>query len=179
MKKGILIAVAAAVSLCGMAQKEITGEVLKQLQDGYREQLQSPQGASMRALHNAIGSNKLKSLALNHDNRADKNTYFNTSVKTVGITDQKSSGRCWLFTGLNVLRQKMIARHGYDTFEFSQIYLFFSGERWGHIYRSRRLGEQVWLGAERCDARKFPEQQHIGVQQTSEIKVAPVWHQSA
>lgn len=125
MKKGILIAVAAAVSLCGMAQKEITGEVLKQLQDGYSEQLQSPQGASMRALHNAIGSNKLKSLALNHDNRADKNTYFNTSVKTVGITDQKSSGRCWLFTGLNVLRQKMIARHGYDKFEFSQIYLFF------------------------------------------------------
>jgi bleomycin hydrolase len=46
-------------------------------------------------------------------------------VKTKGITDQKSSGRCWLFTGLNVLRAKMIDKYELPGMEFSQSYLFF------------------------------------------------------
>ncbi|MBR0393904.1 MAG: hypothetical protein IIX04_02215, partial [Alistipes sp.] len=36
------------------------------------------------------------------------------------ITDQKSSGRCWLFTGLNVLRAKMIDKYDLPGMEFSQ-----------------------------------------------------------
>lgn len=42
-----------------------------------------------------------------------------------GITDQKSSGRCWLFTGLNVMRAKMIQQQGLGSFQFSQSYNFF------------------------------------------------------
>ena len=42
-----------------------------------------------------------------------------------GITDQKSSGRCWLFTGLNVLRAQMMAKYGLSEMEFSQNYCFF------------------------------------------------------
>ncbi len=52
-------------------------------------------------------------------------THFSDKVLTKGITDQKSSGRCWLFTGLNVLRAKMIDRYDLSSFEFSQNYLFF------------------------------------------------------
>ena len=42
------------------------------------------------------------------------------------IHDQKSSGRCWLFSGLNVLRANFAREHK-DTVrvEFSQVYLFF------------------------------------------------------
>ena len=46
-------------------------------------------------------------------------------MKTKGITDQKSSGRCWLFTGLNVLRAKMIEKHNLASMEFSQNYCSF------------------------------------------------------
>jgi bleomycin hydrolase len=52
-------------------------------------------------------------------------THFSDRVKTKGITDQKSSGRCWLFTGLNVLRAKMIDKYELPGMEFSQSYLFF------------------------------------------------------
>ena len=52
-------------------------------------------------------------------------THFSDEVKTKGRTDQQSSGRCWLFTGLNVLRSRMIANHNLGEFTFSQNYLFF------------------------------------------------------
>ena len=52
-------------------------------------------------------------------------THFSDRVKAKGITDQKSSGRCWLFTGLNVLRAKMIDKYDLPGMEFSQNYLFF------------------------------------------------------
>ena len=52
-------------------------------------------------------------------------THFSDRVRTKGITDQESSGRCWLFTGLNVLRAKMIDKYDLPSFEFSQNYLFF------------------------------------------------------
>lgn len=81
--------------------------------------------ASDRAIRNALSVTDVKSLALSQDNQAEIDTYFSNSVPSKGITDQKSSGRCWLFTGLNVLRSKVINRDKLDGLEFSQIYLFF------------------------------------------------------
>ena len=46
-------------------------------------------------------------------------------VKSRGITDQKSSGRCWLFTGLNVLRSQMMAKNNLGELKLSQNYNFF------------------------------------------------------
>ena len=40
-------------------------------------------------------------------------------------TNQKSSGRCWLFAALNVVRREMCDKYELDNFEFSQSYLFF------------------------------------------------------
>ena len=81
--------------------------------------------ASDRAIRNALSVTDVKSLALSQDNQAEIDTYFSNSVPSKGITDQKSSGRCWLFTGLNVLRSKVINRDKLNGLEFSQIYLFF------------------------------------------------------
>lgn len=81
--------------------------------------------ASDRAIRNALSVTDVKSIALNQDNQSEMNTYFSHSVPSKGITDQKSSGRCWLFTGLNVLRSKVINQQKLDGMEFSQIYLFF------------------------------------------------------
>ncbi|KAJ2768428.1 bleomycin hydrolase [Coemansia nantahalensis] len=41
------------------------------------------------------------------------------------ITDQKTSGRCWLFAGLNLLRQGMMKEYNLEELELSQPYLFF------------------------------------------------------
>ena len=62
-----------------------------------------------RAIHNAIAANSIDRLAVNAANKNNFDTHFSHKVKSKGITDQKSSGRCWLFTGLNVLRSQMMA----------------------------------------------------------------------
>ena len=78
-----------------------------------------------KAISNALAGTSIATLAINADNAAMIDTHFSDRVKTKGITDQKSSGRCWLFTGLNVLRAKMIDKYGLPGMEFSQSYLFF------------------------------------------------------
>jgi bleomycin hydrolase len=79
-----------------------------------------------KALKNALFTLDINKLAVNSDNATSFDTYFSNQVKTKAVSDQKSSGRCWLFTGLNVLRAKAIDAHKLPAdFQFSQNYLFF------------------------------------------------------
>lgn len=78
-----------------------------------------------RALRNALAANGINTLALAAVNPASTDTYFSDKVESKGITDQQQSGRCWLFSGLNVMRAKAIARFGLGSFQFSQNYCFF------------------------------------------------------
>lgn len=80
---------------------------------------------SDKAIKNALNTTSIAVLAENSANLAMIDTHFSDIVPTKGITDQASSGRCWLFTGLNVLRARMIAEHDLGAFTFSQNYVFF------------------------------------------------------
>lgn len=62
---------------------------------------------------------------VNNDSKNNFDTYFSNKVNSKGITNQKSSGRCWLFTGLNVIRAQVIAKYNLPEFELSQNYNFF------------------------------------------------------
>ena len=64
-----------------------------------------------KAIHNAIAGNDINKLAVNNDSKNNFDTYFSNKVNSKGITNQKSSGRCWLFTGLNVIRAQVIAKY--------------------------------------------------------------------
>lgn len=77
------------------------------------------------ALRNALAGTSINQLATRADNPDQFDTHFSNEVPTRGITDQKSSGRCWLFTGLNVMRAQMIKEQGLGEFQFSQSYNFF------------------------------------------------------
>lgn len=81
--------------------------------------------ADDKAIRNALAVTPIPTLATNAENAAMIDTHFSDRVRTKGITDQQSSGRCWLFTGLNVLRAKMIDKYDLPGMEFSQNYLFF------------------------------------------------------
>ncbi|KAG7281436.1 hypothetical protein CRUP_029885 [Coryphaenoides rupestris] len=52
---------------------------------------------------------------------------FQHSIPTEGkpITNQKNSGRCWIFSCLNVMRLPFMKKFNIEEFEFSQSYLFF------------------------------------------------------
>ncbi len=97
----------------------ITPELLSRISEGYAG---TPE---QKAIRNALAANPLSALAVNAENLAMMDTHFSDVVPSEGITDQKSSGRCWLFTGLNVLRAKMIDEYGLGAFYLSQNYLFF------------------------------------------------------
>ena len=78
-----------------------------------------------KALGTALSTSDINALTRNASNPAAQNKYFSNYVKSKGITDQKSSGRCWLFTGLNVMRAKMIEKYKLGEFKFSHVYCFF------------------------------------------------------
>ena len=108
-----------SVSSSIMAQTEITDEMLSD----FREK--TVINGADKAVRNALAANDIRDIALNQDNQVEMNTYFSNSVPSKGITDQQSSGRCWLFTGMNVLRSKMINEHNLVGMNFSHVYLFF------------------------------------------------------
>lgn len=122
MRKSLIFtALALATSLAGFAQENggISPEMLSRISRGYAG---TP---SDKALRNALAGNSINILASNAENAAMIDTHFSDEVKSKGITDQKSSGRCWLFTGLNVLRSRMISKYDLGAFSFSQNYVFF------------------------------------------------------
>ncbi len=77
------------------------------------------------ALMNAITHNDIKKLAESRSNDGAINHYFSNKVEVNGITNQKSSGRCWLYTGLNTIRPMVQEKYNLSDFEFSQTYNFF------------------------------------------------------
>ena len=122
IKKVALSTVALACVLGATAQSKdggIDAKMLNKLRSGYTA------SAEQKAVKNSLASTSIATLAINSENLAMCDTHFSHKVKTQGITDQKSSGRCWLFTGLNVLRAKMIETHNLAGMEFSQNYCSF------------------------------------------------------
>ena len=91
------------------------------------------------AMYNAITNNDIKSLALNRDILREHNEVFSHKIKAKGVTNQKSSGRCWLFAGLNVMRPAVIEKYKLSDFEFSQNYLAF----WDKMEKANCFLEQI------------------------------------
>ena len=121
MKK-ILIGVGLMATLTMGAQTKdggITSQMLQQIEK------QNAPTASDRALRNALASNAIDALAKNQQNAGAFDTYFSVETKKQSITNQKSSGRCWMFSGLNVLRANFAKRTDSLTVTLSQDYLFF------------------------------------------------------
>uniref|UniRef100_UPI00307979C6 C1 family peptidase n=1 Tax=Phocaeicola coprophilus TaxID=387090 RepID=UPI00307979C6 len=127
MKKHITLVCLAALTLTVQAQQGgISNEMLKQIQSSYKNT------SADKAIRNAIGGTDIRKLSLNQENQQGLDTDFSIKVESKGITDQQSSGRCWLFTGLNVMRAKAIARYNLPSLEFSQAYSFF----WDQLEKS-------------------------------------------
>ena len=130
MKKLFLFIFSALCVLGVQAQSAnggITPEMLSKIKSSYQN---TPEN---KALRNAIVANDINKLAANADNSTAFDAHFSNKVNSKAITDQKSSGRCWMFTGMNVMRSKAIAKHNLpDDFQFSQAYTFF----WDQLEKS-------------------------------------------
>ncbi|WP_297123377.1 C1 family peptidase [uncultured Porphyromonas sp.] len=99
------------------ADGAITPELLQKLQQA------TPKAPAERALHNSIVQNGM--VLANAELMTPPDDHFTYRVPTKGITDQQRSGRCWLFTGFNVLRAQFIKDNNLGEFYFSHCYSFF------------------------------------------------------
>ena len=98
----------------------ITPAMMQQIKKAYGN------SSSDKALRNILVTNSPAKLALNHENATAFDSHFSNRVESKAVTDQKSSGRCWMFTGMNVLRNKAIRQYNLPAdFQFSQAYTFF------------------------------------------------------
>lgn len=121
-KKNLFLSFAFAFSAVAAAQTAgggLTPQIISEIQ---KSQKMTP---ADRALVNAIASNSIDNLAQNHANAGEFDTYFSVETPKQSITDQQSSGRCWMFSGFNVLRSNFAQRTDSLTLELSHGYLFF------------------------------------------------------
>ena len=132
----IFVCLSYMLTLSAMAQTKDGGISPQMLQ---KIQQQSEPTATDRALRNALAANSIDLLAKNQKTAGELDTYFSVETKKQSITDQKSSGRCWMFSGLNVLRSNFAKRTDSLSVELSQDYLFF----WDQLEKSNLMLQGV------------------------------------
>ena len=119
MKKTLFTAALGAIALSAGAQ-QITESDLKDIQSSF------VMDASTKALQNIITNEaNLRKLSLNREIQGETDHYFKYRVDVKGITDQQQSGRCWMFTSMNVLRPSVMKQFNIKEFDFSHNYNYF------------------------------------------------------
>ena len=76
-------------------------------------------------LRHALTKNSIYELANSQDNAPEMDFNFDIDIKTLSATNQKASGRCWLFAATNVCREVIAQKLNLGSFELSQSYLAF------------------------------------------------------
>lgn len=122
MKKQKIYSLAVAICMTATVNAQTGGISSKMLGEIQTQNKMTP---AENAIANAIAANSIDNLAQNRNNAAELDTYFSIETPKQTITDQKSSGRCWMFSGMNVLRANFAKRTDSLRVEFSQAYLFF------------------------------------------------------
>ncbi|NPD32394.1 C1 family peptidase [Eggerthellaceae bacterium zg-997] len=88
---------------------------------------------------NAVTAKGVRAVARVPERAAQNTTVFDVEVKAGGRTDQKRSGRCWMFASLNTMRMRTIERFGLKDFELSQAYPLF----WDKLEKSNWFFENI------------------------------------
>ena len=78
-----------------------------------------------RIAMDAVTKNGVNNAAVRFENAREMRHTFNISLEQGDITNQKQSGRCWMFAALNTMRFRIIKKLGIKTFELSQNYALF------------------------------------------------------
>ena len=92
------------------------------------------------ASRNALIKNDLANVALNWENFSQINHNFSNLIKKeLPATNQKASGRCWGFAGLNLMRLQVVDSLNLNTFEFSQNYFMF----WDKLEKANYFLENI------------------------------------
>ena len=89
----------------------------------------------------ALSSNNATDILTSRTARISDTQTFNVKIPFEGapVTNQRSSGRCWLFASTNVFRVALMRRYNLKEFQLSQAYLFF----WDKLEKANYFLEQI------------------------------------
>lgn len=76
-------------------------------------------------LMHAVARHDIMDAAYVNSGREATEFQFEVNLKTLPVTNQKKSGRCWIFSALNVLREEVAKKCNLEKFELSQNYIAF------------------------------------------------------
>ena len=96
---------------------EITDELI--------DRLHAYSDTARTVARNAVAHAGVESVAVDRDKVVGTPTVVSHKVDDWTVTSQKKSGRCWLFSSLNLLRSTTRTHLGLKNFEFSQNYVLF------------------------------------------------------
>ena len=99
--------------------KDITFENLNKYEESFNN------NKSYKILKNALSKNNLTDVIYDNSSNERNIFKFEEEIKTLSVCDQKASGRCWIFAGLNVLREIANKKINAAEFELSQNYIAF------------------------------------------------------
>ena len=88
--------------------------ITKELMNRFKERFYNDSTSTVIA--NAIAKNGIEASSINNDIFRFHNFKFSDSVKKAEITNQKKSGRCWMFASYNVLKLKVMEKLNLKTF---------------------------------------------------------------
>lgn len=94
---------------------------------------------SAKVAQNAVTGNNVASVSLRRDLVQEVDFTFSTKLDDWKATNQKSSGRCWLFATLNLFRPGTMKKMNVKEFEFSQAHIHF----WDKFERSNHFLEAI------------------------------------
>lgn len=115
------------------AQK-ISESELKEIQSSFVKD------ANTMAIRNVLTNEKsIKDNTQNWDVQGKVDHFFKYKVQVKGVTNQYSSGRCWMFTSMNVLRPLVMKKYSIDAFDFSHNYSYF----WDVLEKSNLFLENI------------------------------------
>ncbi|GHU76821.1 bleomycin hydrolase [Clostridia bacterium] len=112
---------------------EISPELLKAMRDIFHDDPQN------RARLNAIVKSGVDAASENVREQVENPMVFSIEIPTGKITEQKKSGRCWLFAATNTLRLAVMRKLNLETFELSQAWLCF----WDKLEKANYFLESI------------------------------------
>lgn len=94
---------------------------------------------SLQATENAVSHNGLLKSLETRQSAIDNDYVFSIDLTKDAVSNQKASGRCWMFAALNTFRHKLISDFKLENFELSQAQTFF----WDKYEKSNWFLEQI------------------------------------
>jgi bleomycin hydrolase len=106
-------------TLLAQHERAITGELLNEMERS------CVQDVNFKATQHALSQVDAQKISVDWQKVISVDEHFSNKLSGQKITDQKSTGRCWMFSALNIFRREATRALGCSDIEFSQSYLFF------------------------------------------------------